>query len=307
MGHWDDSVAEAETAVDLCEMFGAWHAYGMAKSVMALVAVRGNEIQRANGDVAAACDRLASAPGQFGQPWGWGATGLVREAEGDPSGALRSIAKAWVDSEGIASEEATVGPDLVRLAVSLGERRLAIEVAATLETGKVRAALPRIDGAALLCRGLVDDDVDALVASVGAYRAVARPYELARAIEATGASLGRGGSREDCIGLFRESIEIYEQLRATRDVARIEASLRALGVRRGRRSARRRPETGWESLTPTESSVVQLVAEGLRNGDIANRLFVSRRTVETHLTHIFGKLAISSRTELVAMARRQVP
>jgi DNA-binding CsgD family transcriptional regulator len=107
--------------------------------------------------------------------------------------------------------------------------------------------------------------------------------------------------------LFRESIEIYERLRATRDVARIEASLRALGVRRGRRIARGRPETGWESLTPTESSVVQLVAEGLRNGDIADRLFVSRRTVETHLTHVFGKLAISSRTELVAMAGRQQP
>jgi DNA-binding CsgD family transcriptional regulator len=145
------------------------------------------------------------------------------------------------------------------------------------------------------------------VASEGAYRAVARPYELARACEATGASLGRGGSQEDCIALFRESIEIYERLRATRDVARIEASLRALGVRRGRRIARGRPETGWESLTPTESSVVQLVAEGLRNGDIADRLFVSRRTVETHLTHVFGKLAISSRTELVAMAGRQQP
>jgi DNA-binding CsgD family transcriptional regulator len=307
IGQWDDAVAEAETAVHLCQMFGAWHAYGMAKSVLALVAVRRNEIRRANGDVAAARDRLASAPGLFGQPWVWWAAGLVHEAEGDLTGALRSFTKAWVDSEGIVSEEATVGPDLVRLAVNLGERRLAIEVAATLETGKGRAASPRIDGAAMLCRGLVDDDVDALVASVAPYRTVARPYELARACEATAASLGRRGSREDCIALFRESIEIYERLRATRDVARIEASLRALGVRRGRRSARRRPETGWESLTPTESSVVQLVAEGLRNGDIANRLFVSRRTVETHLTHVFGKMAISSRTELVAMARRQRP
>jgi DNA-binding CsgD family transcriptional regulator len=263
--------------------------------------------QRAKGDVGAACDRLTSAPGQFGRPWVRWATGLLREAEGDRRDALRSLVEAWGDSEGIVSEEATIGPDLVRLAVNLGERRLAIEVAATLETGKGRAALPRIDGAALLCRGLVDDDVDALVASVGAYRAAPRPYELARAIEATGASLGRAGSRDECIGLLRESIDIYQRLRAIRDVARIEASLRALGVRRGRRSARGRPETGWASLTPTESSVVQLVAEGLRNGDIADRLFVSRRTVETHITHVFGKLAISSRTELVAMAGRQQP
>jgi DNA-binding CsgD family transcriptional regulator len=247
---------------------------------------------------------LTSAPGQFGRPWVRWATGLLREAEGDHRDALRSFVEAWADSVGIVSEEATIGPDLVRSAVIVGEQRLAIDVAATLENGKGRAALPRIDGAALLCRGMVDHDVDALLASVGAYRAAARPYELARACEATAASLRWSGSREHCIALFRESIEIYERLRATRDAARIEASLRAVGVRRGRRDGRRRPETGWESLTPTESTVVRLVAEGLRNGDIADRLFVSRRTVETHLTHVFGKLAISSRTELVSLVRR---
>jgi len=65
--------------------------------------------------------------------------------------------------------------------------------------------------------------------------------------------------------------------------------------------------TGWRSLTPTENSVVQLVADGLRNRDIADRLFISRRTVETHLTHIFRKIEVSSRTELVAEASRQRP
>jgi DNA-binding CsgD family transcriptional regulator len=305
IGHWDDSLAEAETAVHLCELFGAWHAYGMAKSVVALVAVRRNEIQRANVEVAAARDRLGSAPGLFGQPWIWWTTGLVQEAEGDPRGALRSIAKAWVDSEGIVSEEATVGPDLVRLAVILGERRLAADAVATLTAGAANAGLPRIDAAAMLCRGLVHGDLDALEASVGAYRALTRPYELAQACEATGLTLGKGGSREKSIAYARESIEIYELLGATRDVARMEASLRALGLRRGRRTARQRPAAGWESLTPTEQSVVQLVADGLRNREIADRLFISPRTVETHLTHVFGRLGISSRTELVALAGRR--
>ena len=167
--------------------------------------------------------------------------------------------------------------------------------------------MPRIDGAAMLCRGLVDDDVDALVASVGPYRAVARPYELARACEATGAALSRGGSTDVGIAYLRESIEIYERLGATRDVSRVDASLRTLGVRRGRRSRMTRPGTGWASLTTSESMVVRLVADGLRNREIADRLFVSRRTVETHLTHVFGKLEISSRTELVGLARRQLP
>jgi DNA-binding CsgD family transcriptional regulator/tetratricopeptide (TPR) repeat protein len=305
LGQWDDSVAEAETAVDLCEMFDAWHAYGMAKSVLALVAVRRNEIQRASADVAAVRDKLATAPGLAGQPWVWWATGLVREAEGDVSGALRSIAKAWVDSEGIASEEATIGPDLVRLAVILGEGRLATEAVATLAARSASTGSSRIGAAAMLCRGLVDGDVDALEASVAAYRMITRPYELAQACEATGLALGSGGSRETSIAYVRESIEIYEQLGATRDVARLTSSLRALGVRRGRRSSSRRPATGWESLTPTERSVVTLVADGLRNREIADRLFISPRTVETHLTHVFGRLGISSRTELVALAGRR--
>lgn len=68
-------------------------------------------------------------------------------------------------------------------------------------------------------------------------------------------------------------------------------------VRRGR-GERKRPATGWASLTPTERDVVRLVAEGLANSEIAARLFISRRTVQTHLTHVYAKLSISSRVQL---------
>ena len=67
-------------------------------------------------------------------------------------------------------------------------------------------------------------------------------------------------------------------------------------VRRGR-GERKRPSSGWASLTPT-SGVVRLVAEGLANNEIAARLFVSRRTVQTHLTHVYAKLDIGSRVQL---------
>ena len=68
-------------------------------------------------------------------------------------------------------------------------------------------------------------------------------------------------------------------------------------VRRGR-GERKRPTSGWASLTPTERDVVRLVAQGLANNEIAARLFVSRRTVQTHLTHVYAKLGISSRVQL---------
>jgi predicted ATPase/class 3 adenylate cyclase/DNA-binding CsgD family transcriptional regulator len=68
-------------------------------------------------------------------------------------------------------------------------------------------------------------------------------------------------------------------------------------VRRGR-GERKRPTSGWGSLTPTERDVVRLVADGLANNEVADRLFVSRRTVQTHLTHVYAKLGFSSRVQL---------
>lgn len=75
-------------------------------------------------------------------------------------------------------------------------------------------------------------------------------------------------------------------------------------ARRGR-GERRRPATGWASLTPTELRVVELVAEGLSNKDIASRLFMSARTVGSHLSHVYTKLGLASRPELVAAAGRR--
>jgi DNA-binding CsgD family transcriptional regulator len=71
------------------------------------------------------------------------------------------------------------------------------------------------------------------------------------------------------------------------------------------RGERKRPSTGWTSLTPSELDVVRLVAQGLPNPDIADALFITRNTVKTHLKHVFGKLGISTRAELAAAAARR--
>jgi DNA-binding CsgD family transcriptional regulator len=75
-------------------------------------------------------------------------------------------------------------------------------------------------------------------------------------------------------------------------------------LQRGR-GERKRPDSGWESLTPAEHDVVRLVCEGLGNKDVAARLFVSPRTVQAHLAHVYTKLSINSRVQLVQEAARR--
>lgn len=79
----------------------------------------------------------------------------------------------------------------------------------------------------------------------------------------------------------------------------------AVGYAMRGRGERKRPSSGWAALTPTEVQIVSLVAEGLTNPQIGERLFVSKRTVQGHLGRIFAKLGISSRSELAAEAARR--
>jgi DNA-binding CsgD family transcriptional regulator len=79
----------------------------------------------------------------------------------------------------------------------------------------------------------------------------------------------------------------------------------ALAWLRRARGERRRPARGWESLTPTELRVVELVAEGLTNPQIGERMFITRGTVKVHVAHVFDKLDVATRAELAAAATRR--
>ena len=78
----------------------------------------------------------------------------------------------------------------------------------------------------------------------------------------------------------------------------------AIGLAQRMRGERVRPAAGWESLTPTEVQVAEAVVRGLSNPQVAEKLFMSRATVKTHLVHIFDKLSVRNRTELAAVFRR---
>jgi DNA-binding NarL/FixJ family response regulator len=85
-------------------------------------------------------------------------------------------------------------------------------------------------------------------------------------------------------------------------VARLQSEFRAHGIRRGPRTKHRQARSGWDSLTPTEIKIAALVEDGLSNPEIAARLFLSPRTVGTHVSHILKKLDVHSRIDIAREA-----
>lgn len=187
----------------------------------------------------------------------------------------------------------------MRCAVAAGRDQIAGEVAAELAEGARRSPTDGAAGAALLCRGLVQQDPELLVEAVARYRRTALRPDLAACCEDAAVVLAAGGRRDEAVALLEEAATIHLDIEAAADAARVGSVLGELGARRARPRAKR-PAFGWESLTPMETEVSRLVAEGLTNPEIGARLYVSRRTVETHLSHVFRKLGLTSRTQLAA-------
>jgi predicted ATPase/class 3 adenylate cyclase/DNA-binding CsgD family transcriptional regulator len=140
----------------------------------------------------------------------------------------------------------------------------------------------------------------------GSHREAARLFGAAAAIrQRMGAVRFKvwDADYEASVGVLRDALGDSEFEAAWAEGASMSTEEAIAYAQRGR-GQRKRPSSGWGSLTPTELDVVRLVSEGLSNNDIAARLFVSPRTVQTHLTHIYTKLGLSSRVQLVQEAAR---
>jgi DNA-binding CsgD family transcriptional regulator len=111
-----------------------------------------------------------------------------------------------------------------------------------------------------------------------------------------GTSLRRCGRRSDARHPLREGLDIAVRCGAEALAARARDELLATGAQ-----LRRERLTGPDALTPSERRVARLAAQGRTNSEIAQALFLTRRTVETHLTHAYQKLGISSREDLAAL------
>ena len=123
------------------------------------------------------------------------------------------------------------------------------------------------------------------------------------ALEDLAVVLAGRGHDDDARSALNEAVGLYEEMQARWDVRRAEGRLRPHGIKRGVRGRRgRRATSGWEALTPTEVKIAALVARGDSTSDIARGMFLSRRTVQTYISHILVKLQAKGRVDIVREA-----
>jgi DNA-binding CsgD family transcriptional regulator len=131
------------------------------------------------------------------------------------------------------------------------------------------------------------------------------PWACASAAEDLGSVLAAREERRHAVLSLERAIAGFEETDAQRDAARVRRRLRRLGVRHRHWASAERPVSGWASLTETERSVSELVAQGLTNQQTADQMFLSVHTVAFHLRQVFRKLEIGSRVDLTRIALQQ--
>jgi DNA-binding CsgD family transcriptional regulator len=193
-------------------------------------------------------------------------------------------------------------PQLVRIAAAVGDRELAEH---TVEQAEHRCELnPSVvsfKAAAAHARGLWRRSTCDLETAAALFETGQRPLATASALEDLGRLQASEGATDDAIAALDRALVIDVQVGASWDAARVRRRLRQLGVRR-RIVVSERPANGWEALTSAEAAVAKLASEGKTNREIAETMFISPHTVNTHLRHIFDKLGVNSRISLTRMA-----
>ena len=222
------------------------------------------------------------------------AQGRIDEGLADFLGVGRLATRAHVTCPGYLAWRSEAALAYLALGEHEAARRLADE---ELELARIYGA-PRVLGLAKHAAGLVlggDQGVSLLREAVDALERSNARLERARALTDLGAMLRRRNRRTEARELLREALDAAHRIGARPLAERAETELRASGGR-----PRRTVLSGIDSLTASERRIAELAGQGLSNREIAQTLFVTNRTVEGHLTNVFRKLRLDSRTKLNA-------
>ena len=295
-GDWGAAEALLAEAISMSQgVFEAPHAF--ASGTLA-------ELRLAQGRVEDAARVLRGVEGRTEAA---AAVASVRLHQGEPSAAAAVLRRRL----------AATSPnrlDVAAVIELLGEAEIALsDSGAAVERGRALIALGAAShcdlivahGERLLGHALVASDVPAACAhletALAAFVHAGIPYRTAQTRLMLAQVLGHR-DREVAGAEARAALAVFEDLGASRDADAAAALMRDLGIR----AARTGPKNVGR-LTSREQEVLALLGEGLSNPEIANRLFLSRKTVEHHVARILSKLGLRGRAEAAALAVRGAP
>jgi DNA-binding CsgD family transcriptional regulator len=298
-GNWKLAREYAEHTIELAQMLAEGESEEDPEIAIPLALVSAHQSQEVQARrISEQGIELAETSGQpFFASWHRGVLGLLHHWADEPAAAAEHLAAALGVRESLGFREPASPPyraDYVEALLQLGRVDEALAVlgpwerdAARLERGWALAETTRCHGLVAAARGELAEARRLLEEAIERHEAVGDPFGRARALLALGGVLRRDRQKRSSRQAVEQALAEFARLGARRWVQKARAETGSIGGR-----------TREEGLTASERRVAELVAQGHTNREVAAALFLSERTVESHLTHVYAKLGVRSRTEL---------
>jgi ATP/maltotriose-dependent transcriptional regulator MalT len=295
-GEWEQAERELQSALKIGKSAEpALHAEALAKLA---------ELRLAQGRTEEAARLLAGYEDHPATAYAFAATHLAKGEAAVASSILRRRLRELEEEslEGAALVELLTEAEIAQGAVDQGATRAErlAELGSRVGSGPIVARGERALGRALVATGDLAPAASHLERALAAFGRLLMPLEVGRTRLLLARALAEG-ERETAVAEGRAALACFEELGAAADANAAAAFLRSLGVK----AARAGPK-GIGVLTRRELEVLGLLGEGLSNPDIAERLFLSRKTVEHHVASVLSKLELSGRGEAAAYAVRNL-
>jgi DNA-binding CsgD family transcriptional regulator len=302
-GRWTIAAEHAASAHDISIQYGL--EVPQDHLPIAVIAVHRGQLELAREHSERAL-KLAEEQFVFHPPQHMAILGLVALWSGDRSAAAEWLGKADRRAAELGWGEPSVrwwSADHAEMLLELGRIDDAVRVVDVLEADGMRTGREWVLAHVTRCRGLVaatqeavDRAASLLQQAVEQHEAVGDPFGRARALLALGVVQRRARQKRAARDAISDALGGFEQLGAATWVEKAHAELGSIGGRRRE-----------EGLTAAERRVAALVSEGQTNREVAAALFLGERTVASHLTHIYAKLGVRSRTELARQLHTNEP
>jgi DNA-binding CsgD family transcriptional regulator len=297
---FDQTVLECREAVELAREVGAENLMRVPLGILGEVAAIRGDVDAARSFAGEALEQASERGLTLAAAYAGRALAAVDLAEGrwvDCLDRLESLSELRIAGFSSYVVVQTM-PDRVEAAVRSGQRDRGVAAMTEFESWAAASGARGAKARLAACRALLAETGDATELYEEALGAGVDlgPFSLARIQLLYGEHLRRERRRSDARVQLRKALEAFESLRAAPWARRTRSELGATGEK-----ARKRDASTVDQLTPQELQIARFVSEGLTNKEVAAQLFLSPRTIDSHLRNVFSKLGVSSRTQLARL------